>query len=495
MKSDEPINKKELKDAKLAKKLEKQANRAAAKEGKEPQKSEEVANKNKKEEKKEEVCNNVNPVVTTSVVNPIEITPVVTQPTKPKLSQENKTSIFEIKDALPLNQIKQHFFGLTSYDDNLKIKGFNNTNNACNTTHHSKGNNNDIHLKKQFDINSINNNYNLTVVELVKIFSDHDLPILNEKLFILLLRMSNNNLKKQREFCSGLINCFGLYMKKLESKTSLSEFVSTVKKNFEKLSTVIRKITLTTGSIENTLDYMSKLLSALFSQVSNRKIQETKEIKDLFYSKLSDYENERLIKPSSLIAKIGVTLIKNNDCILVYGLNSYLKEIFSDCVKKGLVFSLVYVKSNDDKKIEEDIRFMSQLNITITFTCIVSISNIINNVTKVFLRAKSMLSNGFLLSKTGSSLIAHVSNNFKKPVIVFSETYKFWDKIQIDSYHFPNVHFKNIEKDSIKRLSLYYDITSANLINMVVCELGLIPATSIKVILREYVDEEINLDN
>ena len=320
MKSDEQINKKDLKEAKMAKKLEKQANRAAAKEGKETKSELPVTvsavpvskNENIDQKKKEEEVKVIN-TQSSSISNQ----------TKPKdkdkagSNQDNKPANCEIKEAIPLNQVKQHFFGLTSYDDNLKIKGVNTLNNICNTQHHKKDKEKEIHLKKQLNIDFINNNYNLSVVELVKIFTDHDLPILNEKLFILLLKMSNNNLKKQREFCSGLINCFCSYMKKLESKTSLSDFVSTVKKNFDKLSTVIRKITLTTGSIENTLDYMSKLLSALFSQVSIRKIQEIKEIKDLFYAKLSDYENERLIKPSSLIAKIGVTLLIMFDILTI----------------------------------------------------------------------------------------------------------------------------------------------------------------------------------
>jgi translation initiation factor 2B subunit (eIF-2B alpha/beta/delta family) len=51
-----------------------------------------------------------------------------------------------------------------------------------------------------------------------------------------------------------------------------------------------------------------------------------------------------------------------------------------------------------------------------------------------------MLSNGSLVGEVGTSLISCIANNFKKPVIVFSETYKFWDKIMMNSFQTGNMH-------------------------------------------------------
>lgn len=50
-----------------------------------------------------------------------------------------------------------------------------------------------------------------------------------------------------------------------------------------------------------------------------------------------------------------------------------------------------------------------------------------------------MLSNGNLLGELGTSLIACIAYNFKKPVIAFCETYKFWDKILMNSIQSNNI--------------------------------------------------------
>ena len=116
-----------------------------------------------------------------------------------------------------------------------------------------------------------------------------------------------------------------------------------------------------------------------------------------------------------------------------------------------------------------------------------------------------MLSNGSFLGEVGNSLIANVACNFKKPVIVFCETFKFWDKILLDSFHEGNISFgleevwregkdlKDLKDLKVNRLELSYEVTSAKVLNMVVCELGYIPPTSVKVVIREYVGEEIEL--
>ena len=47
--------------------------------------------------------------------------------------------------------------------------------------------------------------------------------------------------------------------------------------------------------------------------------------------------------------------------------------------------------------------------------------------------AVTMMSNGALLGKIGTSIICCVANTYKKPVIVCCETYKFSEKVQLDS--------------------------------------------------------------
>ena len=108
-----------------------------------------------------------------------------------------------------------------------------------------------------------------------------------------------------------------------------------------------------------------------------------------------------------------------------------------------------------------------------------------------------MLSNGNLQGQVGTSLLACIANNFKKPVIAFCHTFQFWDKIMLDSLQKNN--FSRVQcvdqQDGTRynRMELEYDITPATYINMVCCEFGYIPPTSVPVVMREVGQKEIEL--
>lgn len=350
-----------------------------------------------------------------------------------------------------------------------------------------------IHSRRQIEIETASKSH-INSKQLLKVMSAHELPLLNEEIFVFLLKFSSMGVTKQKELSQSLIKGFVNYIKKVETKGTTQEYINSIKKNFEKIMKVIKKIGIVVGGLDNTTNYISRLLSLLF-QISKQ--YSISEIKLNLISKLEEYNNVRLCKSREIIIKTGVSLIKKDDCILIYGLNANLKSIFSDesLKKDNIKFSIIYIQRKDNPKTYEEVKFLTSLGIEVVYSCIVSISNIIQRASKIFLRAKSMLSNGNLLGEPGNSLIANVAYNFKKPVIVFSETFKFWNKIQIDSFHSPNIFFyKDKTNSELSRLGLNYDITPANVINMVVCELGYIPATSVKVVIREYVCEDIDLD-
>ena len=52
----------------------------------------------------------------------------------------------------------------------------------------------------------------------------------------------------------------------------------------------------------------------------------------------------------------------------------------------------------------------------------------------MFLGAHALLANGYVKSRVGSSLIAMMANSFNVPVLVCCETYKFYDRVQTDSF-------------------------------------------------------------
>ena len=52
---------------------------------------------------------------------------------------------------------------------------------------------------------------------------------------------------------------------------------------------------------------------------------------------------------------------------------------------------------------------------------------------QVFLGASAVLSNGTVMSRAGSAAVAMMATATSKPVIICCETYKFHEKVQLDS--------------------------------------------------------------
>lgn len=52
----------------------------------------------------------------------------------------------------------------------------------------------------------------------------------------------------------------------------------------------------------------------------------------------------------------------------------------------------------------------------------------------MILGAHSLMANGYVMSRVGTSLIALVAKSYNVPVLVCCETYKFCDKVQTDAF-------------------------------------------------------------
>lgn len=122
-------------------------------------------------------------------------------------------------------------------------------------------------------------------------------------------------------------------------------------------------------------------------------------------------------------------------------------------------------------------------------------------VSKVFVGAYTMMANGNLLSRVGTALTAMVANSYHVPFIVCCETYKFTERIQLESISFnelgnpEELQEGSGEQKTLKNwkdlpnltlLNLIYDLTPTEFIAMVITEVGTVPPTSVPVIIREF---------
>lgn len=155
-------------------------------------------------------------------------------------------------------------------------------------------------------------------------------------------------------------------------------------------------------------------------------------------------------------------------------------------------------------------------NVQCAFVNINAIGYMMREVTKTIVGAAGIYANGTLLSRIGTAAVCALSRRANVPVIVCCETLKFSDRSQIDSFVFneigdPDVlvlpktqgrevpgvadltDWRNIA--SLKLVNIVYDVTPAEFVTVVITEIGLIPVTSIPVVLREYTTNSLSLSS
>jgi len=150
------------------------------------------------------------------------------------------------------------------------------------------------------------------------------------------------------------------------------------------------------------------------------------------------------------------------------------------------------------------IRSLTQAGLKCTFAQLHSVSYVMGEVSKVLLNASSMLLNGTLVGRAGSALVAMAAHRLGVPVIVCCATFKFTERVLLDSICYNELGDPDelVEKSAPQRqgtrqladwrdipqlrlLNLRYDVTPTKFLTMVVTEAGVIPPTSVPVIIRE----------
>ena len=151
------------------------------------------------------------------------------------------------------------------------------------------------------------------------------------------------------------------------------------------------------------------------------------------------------------------------------------------------------------------LRRLMKKKIPVTYVLLNAIAYVMKNVTKVFLGAYALLSNGNLVARCGTSLVAMTAKDFNVPVLVCCETYKFSERVRLDSIcdneladpkQFLNNSGNEFLSDNWEKneclqfLNLIYDLTPIDFITLVITEVGMIPPSSAPVIIREYSKED-----
>ncbi|KAH7442381.1 hypothetical protein KP509_03G085900 [Ceratopteris richardii] len=225
--------------------------------------------------------------------------------------------------------------------------------------------------------------------------------------------------------------------------------------------------------------------------------------KSLIIAEIDRFMQEKINYADNEITKLAVTKIKDGDVILTYGSSCVVETIILHAFSLGKKFRVVIVDSRPKLEGKGLLRRLLGRGISCTYSHINAVTYIIQEVNKVFLGASSILSNGTVYSRVGSASVAMVANAFHVPVMICCETYKFHERVQLDSICFNELGDPDAlvkipgrkglselegwsQSSHLKLLNLMYDVMPADYVSMIITELGMVPPTSVPVILREY---------
>ncbi|PIN26350.1 Translation initiation factor 2B, delta subunit (eIF-2Bdelta/GCD2) [Handroanthus impetiginosus] len=232
------------------------------------------------------------------------------------------------------------------------------------------------------------------------------------------------------------------------------------------------------------------------------------EAKANLFSDIDRFISEKIILADKVIVKHAVTKIRDGDVLLTYGSSSAVEMILLHAHELGKQFRVVIVDSRPKLEGQKLLRRLVGKGINCTYTHINAVSYIMLEVTRVLLGASSVLSNGTVYSRVGTACVAMVAHQFRVPVLICCEAYKFHERVQLDSICSNELgdpdaiakisgrsEINSLDgwanSENLQLLNLIYDATPSDYVSMIITDYGMIPPTSVPVIVREYRREHL----
>ncbi|KAL9046985.1 MAG: hypothetical protein Q9214_000323 [Letrouitia sp. 1 TL-2023] len=223
------------------------------------------------------------------------------------------------------------------------------------------------------------------------------------------------------------------------------------------------------------------------------------EAKSDLCSSIDIFIRERITVADQVIATIAMERIRDGDIILTFAKSSIVQKTLIQAYHEGRRFRVIVVDSRPLFEGKNLARTLADLGLEVQYTLTHALSHVIADVTKVFLGAHAMMSNGRLYSRVGTALVAMMAKKADIPVIVCCESVKFTDRVALDSIvnneiapshelisqsDPPSPLSKWLDVPNLQLLDLMYDVTPSDFIHLVITEYGSLPPSSVPVVHR-----------
>ena len=196
---------------------------------------------------------------------------------------------------------------------------------------------------------------------------------------------------------------------------------------------------------------------------------------------------EKLDGALESIVRAGVKNIEDGDVIVTHGASHAVREILLRAHEAGVKFTVTVVDSRPSSEGAGILSDLCAQGIDCVFTALNGLSYAMQHATKVLIGAAACLSNGVVVSRIGSSAVAHAALEQGVPVFVAAETCKFHERVQFDAFAFNEIgaaesisrvdavdgvlaSVANLPNLSI--INLTYDVVPAKCVRSIICEAG-----------------------
>ena len=126
---------------------------------------------------------------------------------------------------------------------------------------------------------------------------------------------------------------------------------------------------------------------------------------------------------------------------LIFNRSSTVTRLLIEAKEKGINFEVIIVDGRPLLEGKDCAKVLIDAGIKCSYVLTNALPFVTTLATKVIVGAASVLSNGDLLSRVGTSVVCMSASASKIPVIVVCEVYKFSDTVRLDSYVWNEIGF------------------------------------------------------
>ena len=154
--------------------------------------------------------------------------------------------------------------------------------------------------------------------------------------------------------------------------------------------------------------------------------------KAIIISKLHIFFEDRILYSQESIGALAAEVIHHDDVILTFGSSPLIRKVLLAATVAEKNFRLIVVDSRPLNDGLSTLRVMSP-HVPCIYTHLSGAANVLREATRVLLGASALFSNGSMQAPCGTAMIASLAKAQAVPVIAVCESYKFAERVQLDS--------------------------------------------------------------